>query len=693
MIFEKLTIHNFRQFYGKQDIFFAKDIKHKNITVLHGFNGSGKTTFLNVLTWLFYKEFSPDFENYDYLETEGAFAKLKAGDYMVTSAKLIFRDKGREYTTERRRVIYKDDRGKRCIVKDGELTLNYISKTGEFRDAGNPQDSLEQLLPKPLYPFFFFNGERIEKLASNNAYEEIESGIKILLDIEVFDRAINHIDNKVIKQIRDKIAEHSGEDGKKAKRELQEIENEQLRLEAEIERETKNLKSLQQEKEAIDAKLRQMPNLAAWQKEREEKEKAVEDKRRELQDRRRLLAEQVSKNGYLVLVNDVLSKAKNILEAARQEGELPIPMKRQFVSDLLKQGQCICGRKLLQGQLPYSSVEQWRDRVGSEELDAAVSVTSANLKSLVQRREEFLKEIKNLQNQRSEIYDNIRRLEEEISELSSKIGNREGGENYALLEERRQEIDTNITEIKITISKTEDRLKDLDNKKREKEREIKKFDKVDEQGKLAQRRMDALSTVRSALEQIRQVRHEQLSKDLSKRLSEVWSGIAIKDYQAKLDERYHLRLTKMVDGIEEPVRGASTGEKQVLSLAFIGSLVDKARSTYYEREKPGQKILFKGGLYPLVIDSAFGQLEPEYKKDVAAWIPTLAPQVIILVSESQWKQEVEQALQNRIGYQWILQCSTSKQRSKNITLNGREYPYVVESKEGFEQTKIMKVER
>jgi DNA sulfur modification protein DndD len=149
----------------------------------------------------------------------------------------------------------------------------------------------------------------------------------------------------------------------------------------------------------------------------------------------------------------------------------------------------------------------------------------------------------------------------------------------------------------------------------------------------------------------------------------------------------------MVDGVEQPVRGASTGEKQVLSLAFIGSLVDKARSTYDETQKPDEKILFKGGLYPLVIDSAFGQLELEYKKDVANWIPTLAPQVIILVSESQWKEEVEQQLQSRIGYQWILQCSTAKKRAKKITLNGREYDYVVESTKGFEQTKIIKVER
>lgn len=149
-------------------------------------------------------------------------------------------------------------------------------------------------------------------------------------------------------------------------------------------------------------------------------------------------------------------------------------------------------------------------------------------------------------------------------------------------------------------------------------------------------------------------------------------------------------MTKHIGGVEEPVRGASTGEKQVLSLAFIGSLVDKARSTY--DEQADKKILFKGGLYPLVIDSAFGQLEPEYKRDVARWIPTLAPQVIVLVSESQWHKEVEEELQARIGYAWVLQCSTPKKRTKNITLRGRQYRYVQESVDEFEKTTIVEVE-
>lgn len=691
MIFHELIVKNFRQFYGEQRIKFAPD-KNRNVTVIHGFNGSGKTTLLNVFTWLFYGEFSPDFENPEYLETEAAFAQVEPGNNLVTSVKLIFDDKSRKYTAERRIVIGKDPNGKRWIQEREKLTLKYIDETGEVREPGNPQDSLEQLLPKSLYPFFFFNGERIEKLANPEAYQQIESGVKVLLDIEVFDRAITHLEGKITKDLWDEISKHSGEEGKRSREERDRIEEQKQDIEEKLDQLRRNLNALQDEKEKIDAKLSEMPELAQWQTERKAKEKELESNKQQLKENRNQLAKQLSGHGYLVLVSDVLTKAKQILEAAHQKGELPIPMKQQFVSELLEQGKCICGRELVLGEHSYNCVREWRDRVGSEELEGAVSVTKATLESLFTRRHNVLEEITAIQTKRSKIYQEIRLLEEEISELSSKIGNREYSEDHSKLEARRREIDTEVIKLSVDINNSEKESKELEAKLREKDQEIKKLDKVDEQGKLAQRRLEAVQNVKLTIENIRQLRHQQLSKDLSQRLGEVWSRIAIKDYQAKLDDRYHLCLTKNVGGVEEPVRGASTGEKQVLSLAFIGSLVDKARSTYDEKAPPNKKILFKGGLYPLVIDSAFGQLEPEYKRDVAQWVPTLAPQVIVLVSESQWKKEVEEELQAKIGSQWILQCSTTKKRAKKISLRGREYPYVVESCNEFERTEIVEVE-
>lgn len=688
MIFKQLTIQNFRQFSGIQKIEFATDIK-RPVTVIHGFNGAGKTTLLNAFIWLFYGEFSPDFENSDYLENEAMFNQIKTDQELIISVKLIFEDSERNYTAERSRVISKDSSGKKIILQDDKVNLNYICNSGEVETLNNPQDSLEQLLPKSLYPFFFFNGERIEKLASNQAEKQIESGIKVLLDIEVFDRSIAHLNGEVAKRFRDEITRCAGEDGEKARQERESIEKSKNNYEKEIEQLARNLEALKNEKDKIDLRLSSMPELAKWQAQREAKEKELEKSKDKLKNIRNNLAQQLSKHSYLILASDVLSKARKLLDAAHQKGELPVPMKRQFVSELIENGKCICGQELIAGTNYHSEVTQWRNKLPSDGLEGAVSITKAKLESLVERGNTVIIEINNIQREREENYREIRSLQEELSELSSKIGEREYVENHVNLESRRKEIETNIIDLSIKIKQKQNNVEDLEKQLQEKDIQINKLKKVDEKGRLAQRRSDAISNVKSALEQIRQLRYQQLSIDLSSRLSEIWNKIAIKDYTAKIDKNYHLQLTKKVNGIEEPVRGASTGEKQVLSLAFIGSLVDKARSVY--NSQTVNKNLFKGGLYPLVIDSAFGQLELDYKRDVAKWIPTLTPQLIILVSESQWKTEVEEELQSKIGYEWILQCSTSKSREKNIILRGRKYQYVVMSNNEFEKTEIIEV--
>ena len=53
MKIEKLIINNFRQFFGEIEIEFSTD-ELKNVTVVHGANGSGKTSLLNAFKWCFY---------------------------------------------------------------------------------------------------------------------------------------------------------------------------------------------------------------------------------------------------------------------------------------------------------------------------------------------------------------------------------------------------------------------------------------------------------------------------------------------------------------------------------------------------------------------------------------------------------------------------------------------------------------
>jgi DNA sulfur modification protein DndD len=58
----------------------------------------------------------------------------------------------------------------------------------------------------------------------------------------------------------------------------------------------------------------------------------------------------------------------------------------------------------------------------------------------------------------------------------------------------------------------------------------------------------------------------------------------------------------------------------------------------------------------MVMDSPFGQLSTLFRAGVAKWIPTLAPQVVILVSHTQYNGPVEEQLKEsrRVGKRYYL---------------------------------------
>ncbi len=53
MKLERIELDNFRQYYGRQQLTFARDAT-RNVTVIHGVNGAGKTSLFLALNWCLY---------------------------------------------------------------------------------------------------------------------------------------------------------------------------------------------------------------------------------------------------------------------------------------------------------------------------------------------------------------------------------------------------------------------------------------------------------------------------------------------------------------------------------------------------------------------------------------------------------------------------------------------------------------
>lgn len=689
MIFHSLTLENFRQFAGRQTIEFATD-PGRNVTVVYGYNGAGKTTLLNAFTWALFGETSPDFLDAELLASEATWADAAVGDTVRTSVKARFEHGDRMYVGERVREVEKLEGGAQRVVRDGALSLHYMDDTGALQEVRNPEDVVRQMLPDVLAPFFFFNGERIERLANPSAYEQVKTGVRVLLDIELLDRAVRHLRGRTSDRYRNEIAENAGEEGARLRAEREELVAEVEGLDTALAQLQRNQDALQDELEAVEAKIRAQPELAKLQTERDTLREGLKRLKSELADVRGDLARAVSTDGYLVLAKRALDGALAHFDEAHAEGELPPPLKRQFVEELLAREECICDRDLAPGGAPRAAVEAWRARTRPDAYAQVATTTRASIRTHMEPRiEAFWRTVDELQRRRARLEKQKRGDEERLSEISRLISDAPQ-EDYTKLEAHRTRTEAQIRGLDVDRAELVRERDEAERRVQDKDHEIRQTDKAGDRGRLAERRLTAVENVADALERIRDLQQESTRRDVSVLVEEVWKETSIKEYRARLDEEYRLMLMKDIDGQETPVRGASTGEKQVLSLAFVASLAQKARQLYESRE--GRRGgLFAGGQFPLVMDSPFGSLEVEYRRDVARWVPKLAPQIVVMVSETQWRGEVADELESRTGRRWVLECHTPKKSAKSIVLGGREYPYVVASADGLERTTLNEV--
>ncbi len=172
-------------------------------------------------------------------------------------------------------------------------------------------------------------------------------------------------------------------------------------------------------------------------------------------------------------------------------------------------------------------------------------------------------------------------------------------------------------------------------------------------------------------------------------MREIFRQVSFKTQVPKLTENYELVLVEtLIDG--ESLVAPSTGENQILSLSFIGSIIERVR--YWSKKH--SLIGLDSSSFPIVMDSPFGTLDENYRRQIARLIPTLADQLVVLATKTQWRGEVETEMEPYIGKEYVLVFNSAKPdcQPESISLHGETYPLVRQSPNQFEWTEVVEVE-
>lgn len=692
MILKKLTLDNFRQYLGRHEIVFASG-KQKNVTLIHGENGFGKTCFLNALLWGFYGHdgLTDDLPKRHHILPDSIRETSKRPDQDGAQISIVFDHGGESYTLTRSITLAmeRDSKG-----EDSTLELSILKVDGQTinpvpREA---QRIIDSILPPELRELLFFNGERIDHLAMEQNAGEIREAVRRMLGLKLLDDTIQDLKSQ---NVRGKFAQELLKD---ADEETARLMGEELKITADLESKKgsletcgQNQRAVEEEIATIDRRLEANREARELQQRRAALEAEQSEKQKTLQEVEKQLAELIAADGYTLFCTDLIRQGKDITHTLRTEGRIPARVMNDFIQDLLKAGKCICGCALPEGSDAWKSVEAQLTKAGDPEfnnavrdLDRAIGV----IESTVTRTQEALRR---LVQDRDHLVERLRLIREDLEEIREKLGSKDDQEVHQL------EADREAKQLRrIELAREEGVLHGaVEALEVERERIRSALKLKQQQGAdaaRAKRRIERVDTLVALLQQILETESEDLGKELGKEIERVFSRVTLQDYRLQLTPDFTLRLLKSIrteSGLVQVDVAHGTGHRQVMSLVFISSLVAMAQR---RNEIPSIMKDLQGGDYPLVMDSPFGQLGEEFRSAIAKNVPQLAPQAIVLVSSSQYRGEVERELgsSKRIGRRYVLRYHAPSKREDaagTITLGGETFD--IYQKDETEHTEVV----
>lgn len=660
MILKQVIIENFRQYYGQNTIEFAHG-SSKNVTVIHGENGSGKTALLTALIWGFYgRELKlPNPESI--FNNKAVQENTNNKNDLITAVQIKFEHNDYEY--ELRRMLYaKFDSEHNMLNLPKNKTINQKVELTKRNVATNQSTKIRdisyeinRILPYKLHTFFFFDGERMDHLGKKEAYSEIRDSIKRMMGLELFDNSIEHLSKTIIK-LRDEVSKNVKSELSDKYLRINQLEDEKIKKKQQLTETRQELSAAQSELKSIENALRNGEETRTFQVTRDHLVESIKETKNAFDEKLNELRILLSRSSHLAFSTLPMKRFQRIASTNDQDSIEKL-IHPDLIPSLMSKGKCLCGQELETTSI--ASLE----KVQQEVLNLSSSKNEMDqlyfrLSGWEVARSHFYTEIRRLVSEREELRENLRGLEDELREIEERMkASSRNIENSSNLIERESSIRTSIVKAEAAIESLLRSIEEISKEEELLNKEVSKLTKAEERQLKLQLALESATKVKNTLIGLLKLRESQVKTELEEKIKLTYSQLLRKDYPISLTDNYEL----LVSDVNGGSIGLSQGESQITSLAFIGAIVDLTRE-YKDREK-GHALdedLKLGNIFPLVMDSPFGALDADHRSRVATNLPKLSDQIVVIVSTSQWRGEVDEAINHRIGKSYKLLNHTNE---------------------------------
>ena len=648
MLLKSIKLENFRQFRNCY-LNFASGENGKNVTIIVGDNASGKTTFAQAFTWCMYGDTS--FSDKVILNKHVA-VNMTPLDKEKVSVTLELRHGSIDYTIKRVQVYRKNSSNK---VK-GENALFTIEKKDSsgktsWVPSSHSEAEIQSILPKQLSRYFFFDGERIEKMSKDistgKKATDFAEAVKGLLGLNAMISAINHFNPRSSLSV---IGSYEKSFNTRSNKKIEEytaiIEKSKARL------------------EEIDARMEELDSqIAAAQTRKSEKTNEIKQyaEGEKLQGEKENLQRKIQStinmrsNVYKAICRDFNASMSSFISISLIKRALEILSEHDFIGKdipymhqktieyLLKQGVCICGTHLDEGSVPYNKVKALIDYLPPQSISNMVSDFKKEAKARAGKIGDLPGQVQENLATISQETDDINDMTDELHTIEAKLS---GGD----VREKVRAINNEIQICTDTINKSNRERDRLNVERGGLEKDMERADSerqnltlLDESNKKTQLYLTYAKRIYDELENVYQTSEAKIRDRLQDTINDIFKQIYEGGLALTIDAKYH--ITVQANDYEGDVE-TSTAQSISVIFAFITAIIKMARENRNATDEDAK--LLSSEPYPLVMDAPLSAFDKRRIKTVCEALPETAEQVIIFIKDTDGEL-AEEYMGNRIG--------------------------------------------
>ena len=425
MRIESIEIQNFRQ-YRKEKIVFPKLKGKKDIHVIIGENGEGKTNILNALTWCLYgeelhlgdKNTAINKINSQYVQ-ELRNHSQKSGETKVTVVMSI-EDGGK--ITFMRTALYSITQSNVIETKQDVIAIaneNGGNKIIEKKD--DYEMYVSRYVPKEINEYIFFDGELMDQYFKSDKRGNIESGIKDLTKATTIEKTKNALNSYAKTEIAPILKSNGDSRVSEAQANL---ESEQKRRDNQQEKVgliLGQIKKAEEEIEKLTDKIQGFDTLKEKTDRLEYLEEESDTLKRRLIKLNEDLYEFVRQNYINFALFPALKEFRNYIQSQESKGNLPPKIDKRLIQSIIDSKKCeVCGNHLDTEHLQHVLSILHKLEVSST-TSAELNRASSALNAIMDSMKAYPKKKQAIIDQKKYLDIQVKKNEEDYEKLSKEL--------------------------------------------------------------------------------------------------------------------------------------------------------------------------------------------------------------------------------------------------------------------------------